>query len=98
MGLPQKKLAGHLHRAKWIELARPKQLPTVEDYLYFLLLAGRGFGKTRIGAEETFWKAWSKPNQLIAVVSSTGSDVRKVCFEGESGLLAVVPQECLKGG
>jgi predicted phage terminase large subunit-like protein len=73
-------------------------LPIFDAYHYFVLMAGRGFGKTRIGAEETFWDAFSHDNQRCAVVSPTASDLRRVCFEGESGLLSVIPKECYKGG
>jgi len=63
-----------------------------------MLLAGRGYGKTRIGAEESFWRTFKLAQQRWAVVSSTASDLRRVCFEGESGLLAVIPKECYRKG
>ena len=59
----------------------------------WLLLAGRGAGKTRCAAEWTWWEAWSHPNTRWLVSAPTSSDVRDVCFEGDSGLLKVIPEE-----
>lgn len=55
-------------------------------------MAGRGFGKTRVGAEWLGRIACECTEGLpYAVVSPTQSDVRKTCFEGQSGLLNVIP-------
>lgn len=80
-------------RLKWIGEARPKQvLPGDEKpWDYWLILAGRGFGKTRMGAEETGYYAASNAGVRCAVVAPTQHDCRSVCFEGESGLLNVIP-------
>jgi hypothetical protein len=61
-------------------------------------MAGRGFGKTRIGAEEAWWYAQTNPGHRLAIVAPTQDDLRKVCLEGESGLLACCPPEVLLGG
>lgn len=52
-------------------------------------MAGRGFGKTRIGAEWVRTAAERDPGLRIALVGATPDDVRRVMIEGESGLLAV---------
>lgn len=84
-------------RLDWIEKARPKQLPPPGDWRSWLVMAGRGFGKTRIGAETLgFWAA-SRPSTRWAAIGSTQSDVRSVMFEGESGLLAVIPEQFRPG-
>lgn len=85
-------------RAQWINRARPKQLPPPPDvqWLVWLLLAGRGFGKTRIGAEETANEVLSRAGIRWAVVAPTQNDVRAVCFEGESGLLKVIPKRFIR--
>ena len=57
------------------------------------MLAGRGFGKTRTGAEDVAWYAMTNPGAQIAVVAPTFNDVRGTCFEGVSGLLSVIPRE-----
>lgn len=83
-------------RAAWIETARPKQLPPAGDWKTWLILAGRGFGKTRIGAEDTGYFAASNANSRTAVIGPTQNDVRTVCFEGESGLINVIPKYFVK--
>lgn len=64
-----------------------------EDWFFWLMMAGRGAGKTRAGAEDAWWFGYRNPGSRIAVVAPTSNDCRKVCFEGESGLLAVIPPE-----
>jgi phage terminase large subunit-like protein len=55
------------------------------------LLAGRGFGKTRTGAEWVRSQIEEGRASRVALVAPTGADVRDVMVEGESGLLAVCP-------
>lgn len=58
--------------------------------------AGRGMGKTKLGAEWLFRDAWEDPQALPrSVVAPTQADVRFTCFEGESGLISIIPPECL---
>ena len=59
-----------------------------------MILAGRGFGKTRLGAEDIAMYAMRYPNSNLAVVAPTHGDLRRVCFGGPSGLLSVIPKEC----
>jgi phage terminase large subunit-like protein len=56
-------------------------------------LAGRGWGKTRTGAEDAAWYGASRANVRIAVVAPTYADARDTCVEGDSGLLGVLPPE-----
>lgn len=92
--LPIETLITIAARQRWLELARDDQLAP-EDYFVWLLLAGRGSGKTRSGAEEIWFPA-ALTAQRIAVIGPTSGDVRKTCFEGESGLLNVIPKELIK--
>jgi phage terminase large subunit-like protein len=62
-----------------------------DDWLIWLIRAGRGFGKTRAGAEWVTGLARREPDARIALVGATIEEVRRVMVEGESGLLA-----CLK--
>jgi len=57
----------------------------------WLLLAGRGFGKTRVANEWVRYRVESGQAQRIALVARTAADVRDVVVEGESGLLAISP-------
>jgi len=59
------------------------------DWRIWVILAGRGFGKTRAGAEWVSQVARDNPGARIALVGATIDDVRRVMIEGESGLLAV---------
>ena len=66
-----------------------------------MYLVGRGMiptHNTRAGAEDTFhYAAWNAGTRT-AVVAPTQADLRKTIFEGDSGLLSVIPQACLLGG
>ncbi len=60
-----------------------------------MLLAGRGFGKTRAGAEEFAWQLLCNSNWRGAIIAPTEADARDTCMEGESGLLGILPAECI---
>lgn len=84
---------------EWNFWARPSQKLPEGDWLDWLILAGRGFGKTRTGAETVrAWVSGSTPLaagkfKRIALVAETSADARDVLVEGESGLLAVHPRD-----
>jgi predicted phage terminase large subunit-like protein len=76
----------------WASKARPEQLPPDGDWwTIWLILAGRGFGKTRTGAEWVRTLAEAATVHRIALVGPTAADVRDVMVEGESGLLSICP-------
>jgi len=75
----------------WRFWARRKQLPPAGGWRVWLILAGRGFGKTRTGAEWVRGLAESGGARRIALVAETAADARDVMIEGESGLLACCP-------
>jgi phage terminase large subunit-like protein len=72
----------------WAFTARPEQLPPPGDWRVWLIMAGRGFGKTRAGAEWVNALARAHPDARIALVGASHDDVRQVMVEGESGILA----------
>lgn len=77
----------------WKFWARPEQLePSGKDWNTWLIMAGRGFGKTRAGAE---WcrEQVKKGKKRIMAVAATNSDIERVMVKGESGLLSI----CWKG-
>src|SRR6266566_6524620 len=74
---------------EWSYRARPQQLPPPGDWRVWLLLAGRGFGKTRTGAELVRARVGAYTARRIALVAPTEADARNVIVEGESGLLAI---------
>jgi len=76
--------------------AHSHQLPpdlanNCEPWTTWLILGGRGAGKTRAGAEWVRAVAISDPKARIALVGETERDTREVMVEGMSGLLAVHP-------
>lgn len=72
----------------WHGEAREKQLPPKGAWSIWLLLAGRGFGKTRSIVEWGIEQARTMPKSRGALVARIASDNRDVLVEGESGFLA----------
>ncbi len=64
----------------------------------WLILAGRGWGKTLTGAMDALIYALKNPESQVAVVTPTFGDIRRVAFGGVSGMLKHLPRECLKSG
>jgi predicted phage terminase large subunit-like protein len=86
-----KSLAGQLADAlanSWRAQARPTQLPPEGEWGTWLILAGRGWGKTRTGAEWVREQVDTRQSRRIALIASTAGDVRDVVVEGPSGILA----------
>ena len=80
-------------RHTWEFWARPNQMePKGTDWNIWVALAGRGWGKTRAGAEWVRHRI-RKGDRIVHCVAPTKGDVRKVMVEGDSGLLNV----CWKG-
>lgn len=76
----------------WDKLARKNQkLPKGVRWKIWLIMAGRGFGKTRTGAETVRQWVMSGQYRRIALIGNTEKDVRQVMIEGPSGLLSCHP-------
>lgn len=73
--------------------AHPGQLPPPGDWRVWLVMAGRGFGKTRAGAEWVRIVAETDPDARIALVGASLAEARAVMVEGESGLIARCPPQ-----
>jgi phage terminase large subunit-like protein len=71
----------------WRFWARPDQIAPEGNWRVWLIMAGRGFGKTRCGAEWVHEQI-RQGRERIALVGETKADVRDVMVEGESGILA----------
>ena len=69
----------------WNLWARPDQEPPPGDWIVWLILAGRGAGKTRAGAEAVRRWSWNFP--FVNLIGPTADDVRDVMVLGESGIL-----------
>jgi phage terminase large subunit-like protein len=75
----------------WEIWGRDEQLPPDGAWRVWLICAGRGFGKTRAGAEWVRNLARHDPDARIALVGASLHEVRNVMVEGESGILAAAP-------
>jgi phage terminase large subunit-like protein len=82
---PKERLTAEISR--WQFWARAGQLPPSGSWRLWLVLAGRGFGKTRMGAEWVRAQAREHPGARIALVAASLSEARQIMVEGESGLL-----------
>lgn len=74
--------------------AREDQLaPLGDDWGVWLVLAGRGFGKSRTGAEWVREQVETGKSSRIALVAPTAADIRDVLVEGPSGILNICPDD-----
>jgi len=78
-------------RYLWEAWARDKQVEPPGKWTIWLILAGRGFGKTRTGAEFVRKKVENGKWGRVGLIGRTAADVRDVMVEGESGILACSP-------
>jgi phage terminase large subunit-like protein len=77
-------------RWEWGFWARPKQIAPAGGWLFWFLCAGRGFGKTRTGAEWVRQRVKDGAKHII-FAGATASDLRDIMIEGESGILSIYP-------
>lgn len=79
----------------WKFWARPKQLAPIGDWATWLILAGRGFGKTRTGVQWCHERALDFPGRWIALVAKTPADARDFIIDGPGGFKKNIPKwEC----
>jgi phage terminase large subunit-like protein len=78
---------------RWWQWAHPGQCEPDGDWRIWMIRAGRGFGKTRAGAEWVHARARANPDARIALVGHNAEDVHRVMIEGTSGLLAVARKD-----
>ena len=77
-----------LQSRDWEFWQRWDQYVPVGDWRIWLVMAGRGYGKTRMGAEWVCEMAAAHPGARIALIGATITEARGVMVEGESGILA----------
>lgn len=75
----------------WSFWERPSQCEPEGDWQYWVVKAGRGFGKTRIGAE---WiRRHARHLSFCNLIGATADDARDIMVDGESGILAICPPD-----
>jgi len=77
----------------WRLWARPAQLPPPGRWNTWLVLAGRGFGKTWTGANFVSEEVRAGRAKRVCILAPTAADCRDVIVEGESGFLAISPPD-----
>lgn len=82
-------------KLEWRSRARQKQLQPEGNWTIWGIRSGRGFGKTLTAANWLGLLACEISNGYFAVVAPTYGDVRYTCFEGETGLLNVIPKDLI---
>jgi predicted phage terminase large subunit-like protein len=94
---PKPELEAALWQVKWELTALPHQRePEDGEYDTFLMLAGRGSGKTHTASHWIGIRAWKYPGTRWLVTAPTSNDIRATCFEGDSGLLNIIPPSLIK--
>lgn len=88
-----RELAARAAGKDWRSIARPDQLPPAGDWRIWLIMAGRGFGKSRSVNEWAIEQARKYPKSRGALVAATAADARDVIVEGESGILNIAPPD-----
>lgn len=89
-------------RGEWWWLARPEQVPPPGDWLVHLALAGRGWGKSKAGAEWIVESILTHPVDRHGtptewlVIAETLSDARIICLEGPAGILRVLQRRGMR--
>jgi predicted phage terminase large subunit-like protein len=94
---PKHQLEAALWQVQWEIEALPHQRePEDGDYDTFLMLAGRGSGKTHTASHWIGIRAWRFPGTRWLVTAPTSNDIRATCFEGDSGLLNIIPKSLIQ--
>jgi phage terminase large subunit-like protein len=84
------------HYQNWHFWRRSSQCPPSSDWRIWLVKAGRGFGKTRMGAEWVNEMANNNPNSHIAIIGATLTEARQVMVEGQSGIMSLTGADALR--
>ena len=75
----------------WSFWARPKQRLPTGEWVYWLNMCGRGYGKTRVGSETV--REWARTSRYVNLIGPTADDARDIMVQGESGILAICPPD-----
>lgn len=93
-----------IQKGAWWWVGRPEQFAPPGDWLVWLIRSGRGWGKTRTGAEDLIDRVFKHPVDAFGqrtewlVIAETLNDCRTACIEGNSGILTVLRRMGLSKG
>jgi phage terminase large subunit-like protein len=93
-----------IQKGAWWWVGRPEQFRPPGDWLVWLIRSGRGWGKTRTGAEDLLERVFKHPVDAFGqrtewlVIAETLNDCRTACLEGNSGILSVLARMGLVKG
>jgi phage terminase large subunit-like protein len=93
-----------IQKGAWWWVGRPEQFRPPGDWLVWLIRSGRGWGKTRTGAEDLLDRLFRHPVDAFGqrtewlVIAETLNDCRTACIEGNSGLLTVLRRMGMEKG
>ncbi len=94
---PKAELDAAMWQIKWGIQALPHQRePEDGEYDTFLMLAGRGSGKTHTASHWIGIRAWKFSGTRWLVTAPTSNDIRATCFEGDSGLMNIIPPSLIE--
>jgi predicted phage terminase large subunit-like protein len=94
---PKPQLDAALWQVRWeLSALGHQREPEDSEYDTFLMLAGRGSGKTHTASHWIGIRAWKHPDTRWLVTAPTSNDIRATCFEGDSGLLNIIPHSLIK--
>jgi phage terminase large subunit-like protein len=90
--------AAHTGQRPWWFVGRSDQFEPSGDWRYWVINAGRGWGKTRTGGEQTLAKMRRYRGARVACIAPTYGDGRDTMIEGVSGMLSCLSPTELRGG
>ena len=94
---PKPNLDAALWRIKWaLQALEHQKEPSDGAYDTFLMLAGRGSGKTHTASHWIGIRAWMYSGTRWLVTAPTSNDIRATCFEGDSGLMNIIPSSLIR--
>lgn len=104
LGEQTRETLDQIAKGAWWWVGRPEQFKPPGDWLVWLIQSGRGWGKTRTGAEDLLDRVFRHPVDVFGqrtewlVIAETLNDCRTACIEGNSGILSVLTRMGLVKG
>jgi len=96
LGQQSRETLEEIQKGAWWWLGRPEQFRPPGDWLVWLIRSGRGWGKTRTGAEDLLDRVFKHPVTAFGnrtewlVIAETLNDCRTACIEGDGGILSIL--------